>query len=105
MNIDIKKKITTLNYFVEAYPERISAQAWERLVNEVGDLKEVYGYIAFLHDDGYLTGNVSFDGSSESTDGWRVDTASIRITSQGYTYWKSLNPTTQGNSGILRRNR
>ena len=105
MNIDTNKKTTTLKYFVEAYPERITVQAWERLVNEIGDLKEVYGYIAFLHDDGYLTGKVIFDGSPESIDGWSVDTASLRITSQGYNYWKKLNPTTQGSSGILRRNR
>ncbi|CAM7055915.1 hypothetical protein RQL30_02430 [Citrobacter freundii] len=105
MNIDNNKKITTLRFFIEAYPEKISTQAWQHLIDEVGDLKEVYGYIAFLHDDGYLTGSVIFDGSSDSIDGWKVDRNSLRITSQGYSYWKKLNPTTLGTSGMLRKSR
>ncbi len=39
MNIDTNKKTTTLKYFVEAYPERITVQAWELriTVKEIGE--------------------------------------------------------------------
>ncbi|CAH3761235.1 hypothetical protein REO92_004835 [Citrobacter freundii] len=88
MNISPPKKITTLKYFVDAYPESITDAAWKDLVDEIGNLKEVYGYIAFLHDDGFLKGKISFDGSGTNEGSWMIDLSSLRVTSQGYEYWR-----------------
>lgn len=52
----LKKVLRTLS-------EGDTLVAWKDLVDEIGNFKEAYGYIAFLHDDGFLKGKVSFDSS------------------------------------------
>lgn len=100
MDISTSKKMTTLKYFVEAYPESITADSWHSLVNEIGSDKEVYGYIAFLHDDGYLKGKVNFNAANEWLGEWDIILESLRVTSQGYEHIQSSQ-----SSGMLRRTR
>ncbi|HHT8227048.1 TPA: hypothetical protein ACT2TO_001581 [Citrobacter braakii] len=96
MNISTREKLHVLGAFVEAFPESITDDAWRALVDEVGNVKEVFGYIALLHDDGYLKGKVSFVGSEVDENHWDINLPTLRVTSQGHELWRKLLVTSLG---------